>query len=110
MSPLLGRTDHAARTLPIADMSTVRAHTKVLMRDHRGPLGVVLGYRYVGSPVIVGDDALIGSRCIVAEGARVVLSGRHSETLTAAEQELGDGVEVVLGVDGEVGALGEVLA
>ena len=38
MSPLLGRTDHAARTLPIASSATVRAHTVVLLRDHRGPL------------------------------------------------------------------------
>ena len=42
MSPLLGRTDHAARTLPIATRDTVRAHTRVLVRDHKRPLVTVL--------------------------------------------------------------------
>ena len=55
MSPLLGRTDHAARTLPIAASATVRAHTKVLMRDHRRPLSRVLGWHVVAALV-----ALVG--------------------------------------------------
>ena len=36
------------------------------------------------------------AECLVAEGARVVLSGRHDESLTAAEAELGDSGRVLL--------------
>ena len=60
MSPLLGRTDHAARTLPIASSSTVLAHTKVLMRDHRGPLAVVLAWHVVAALVALVGPWVIG--------------------------------------------------
>jgi ABC-type multidrug transport system fused ATPase/permease subunit len=60
MSPLLGRTDHAARTLPIASNSTVKAHTKVLMRDHRGPLSWVLGWHVVAALVALVGPWVIG--------------------------------------------------
>src|SRR6187549_656178 len=61
MSPLLGRTDHAARTLPIATRTTVRAHTKVLLRDHRGPLSQVLGWHVVAALVaLVGQEVTTG--------------------------------------------------
>ena len=45
MTPILhqvGDTDHAKRSLPIASRQTVVAHTRVLLRDHRRPLLVVL--------------------------------------------------------------------
>ena len=74
MSPLLGRTDHAARTLPIASSSTVLAHTKVLMRDHRGPLAVVLAERAQDVSAVVRLAA--ASRLpIVPRGAGTGLSG-----------------------------------
>jgi ABC-type multidrug transport system fused ATPase/permease subunit len=60
MSPLLGRTDHAARTLPIASTTTVRAHTKVLLRDHRGPLSWVLGWHVVAALVALVGPWVIG--------------------------------------------------
>jgi ABC-type multidrug transport system fused ATPase/permease subunit len=60
MSPLLGRTDHAARTLPIASSSTVWAHTKVLMREHRGPLAVVLAWHVVAALVALVGPWVIG--------------------------------------------------
>src|SRR6478609_4255502 len=60
MSPLLGRTDHAARTLPIATRTTVRAHTKVLLRDHRGPLSQVLGWHVVAALVALVGPWVIG--------------------------------------------------
>ena len=60
MSPLLGRTDHAARTLPIASSATVWAHTKVLLRDHRGPLVVVLGWHVVAALVALVGPWVIG--------------------------------------------------
>jgi ABC-type bacteriocin/lantibiotic exporter with double-glycine peptidase domain len=60
MSPLLGRTDHAARTLPIASSSTVLAHTKVLMRDHRGPLAAVLAWHVVAALVALVGPWVIG--------------------------------------------------
>ena len=60
MSPLLGRTDHAARTLPIASNATVKAHTKVLMRDHRGPLSWVLGWHVVAALVALVGPWVIG--------------------------------------------------
>src|SRR6187397_2132936 len=60
MSPLLGHTDHAARTLPIATKTTVRAHTKVLLRDHRGPLARVLGWHVVAALVALVGPWVIG--------------------------------------------------
>src|SRR6478609_1526065 len=60
MSPLLGRTDHAARTLPIATRTTVRAHTQVLLRDHRGPLSQVLGWHVVAALVALVGPWVIG--------------------------------------------------
>ena len=61
MSPLLGRTDHAARTLPIATSRTVLAHAVVLVRDHRRPLTWVLLWHGLASlaaligPWVVGQ-------------------------------------------------------
>ncbi|MFW5475143.1 ABC transporter ATP-binding protein [Knoellia sp. CPCC 206450] len=55
MTPILqqlGETDHAKRSLPIASRQTVVAHTRVLLRDHRRPLLVVL--------VLHGLAALVG--------------------------------------------------
>jgi len=72
MSPLLGRTDHAARTLPIATLTTVRAHTRVLVRDHRRPLVVVLLWHGVAALV-----ALVGP-WVVGQVVEEVTSGRRS--------------------------------
>ena len=74
MSPLLGRTDHAARTLPIASTATVRAHTTVLLRDHRGPLSWVLGWHVVAALV-----ALVGP-WVIGQVVQEVTSGGGSLT------------------------------
>ena len=60
MSPLLGRTDHAARTLPIAARETVRAHTRVLLRDHRRPLSWVLLWHGVAALVALVGPWVVG--------------------------------------------------
>jgi ABC-type multidrug transport system fused ATPase/permease subunit len=73
MSPLLGRTDHAARTLPIATLDTVRAHTRVLVRDHRGPLTSVLLWHGAASLV-----ALVGPWVVGQVVGEVTSSGGRS--------------------------------
>ena len=60
MSPLLGRTDHAARTLPIAARETVRAHTRVLLHDHRRPLSWVLLWHGVAALVALVGPWVVG--------------------------------------------------
>ena len=60
MSPLLGRTDHAARTLPIATRETVRAHTRVLLRDHRRPLSWVLFWHGIAALVALVGPWVVG--------------------------------------------------
>jgi len=60
MSPLLGRTDHAARTLPIATSATVLAHTKVLVREHRKPLTWVLLWHGVAALVALAGPWVVG--------------------------------------------------
>ena len=60
MSPLLGRTDHAARTLPIATTQTVLEHTRVLLRDHRRPLVWVLLWHVVGALVALVGPWVVG--------------------------------------------------
>jgi 3-oxoacyl-[acyl-carrier protein] reductase len=49
--------------------------------------------------VITGGARGLGratAECLVAEGARVVLSGRHEDSLSIAEKELGDGAVTVV--------------
>ena len=48
--------------------------------------------------------------CLVAEGARVVLSGRTSETLTAAEQELGESAVSVVADNADPATPGRLIA
>ena len=60
MSPLVGRTDHAARTLPIAASSTVLQHTKVLLREHRRPLAWVLLWHGVAALVGLVGPWVVG--------------------------------------------------
>lgn len=60
MSPLLGRTDHAARTLPIATRETVRAHTRVLIRDHSRPLVTVLLWHGVAALIALVGPWVVG--------------------------------------------------
>ena len=66
MSPLLGRTDHAARTLPIATKTTVRAHTKVLLRDLQGWTMDEIAV-YLGVPLGTIKSRLHRARLGVAE-------------------------------------------
>ncbi|MGG5260231.1 ABC transporter ATP-binding protein [Phycicoccus avicenniae] len=60
MSPLSLRTDHARRTLPIAPGAVVRAHVRVLLRDHRRPLGWVLLWHLVAAVVGLVGPWVIG--------------------------------------------------
>ena len=47
---------------------------------------------------------------LVADGARVVLSGRSEESLDAARAELGDGVVTVVADNGDAGTPGRLVA
>ena len=60
MSPLLGRTDHATRTLPIASSRTVLEHTRALLRDHRGPLAWVLLWHGLAALVALLGPWVVG--------------------------------------------------
>jgi ABC-type multidrug transport system fused ATPase/permease subunit len=60
MSPLLGRTDHAARTLPIASSRTVLEHTKVLLRHHRRALTWVLVWHGLAALVALLGPWVVG--------------------------------------------------
>ncbi len=70
MSPILGRTDHAARTLPIASRSVVVAHARALAREHRGALVRVLAWH--GTAALV---ALVGPWVV----GQIVQELTHSE-------------------------------
>jgi 3-oxoacyl-[acyl-carrier protein] reductase len=50
------------------------------------------------------------AECLVAEGARVVLSGRHGDTLTVAESELGDAAVSVVADNADPATPGRLLA
>ncbi len=60
MSPIAQRTDHARRTLPIAPGPVVRAHVKVLLREHRRPLLWVLVWHLVAAVVGLAGPWVIG--------------------------------------------------
>jgi ABC-type multidrug transport system fused ATPase/permease subunit len=60
MSPLLGRTDHAARTLPIASSRTVLEHTRVLLRHHRRALAWVLAWHGLAALVALLGPWVVG--------------------------------------------------
>jgi ABC-type multidrug transport system fused ATPase/permease subunit len=60
MSPLLGRTDHTARTLPIAPRTVVLAHARALTREHRRPLLRVLGWHGIAALVGLVGPWVIG--------------------------------------------------
>ena len=60
MSPLTDRTDHARRTLPIASGTVVRAHVRVLLREHRRALGWVLLWHLVAAVVGLAGPWVVG--------------------------------------------------
>ncbi len=82
MSPLLGRTDHATRTLPIASSRTVLEHTRALLRDHRGPLTWVLLWHGLAALV-----ALLGPWVV----------GQIVEEVTTGDNSLGR-IDALIGV------------
>ncbi len=53
-------TDHARRTLPIADMAGVWRHTRTLMGEHRGLLAQVLGLHALAALAALAGPWLIG--------------------------------------------------
>jgi ABC-type multidrug transport system fused ATPase/permease subunit len=53
-------TDHARRTLPIADTSGVVRHTRGLMREHRAFLGRVLGLHALAAVAALAGPWLVG--------------------------------------------------
>ncbi len=60
MPPLVEKTDHARRTLPIASARVVRAQVAVLLREHRGPLTWVLLWHGVAAVVGLAGPYVIG--------------------------------------------------
>ncbi|GAA4111235.1 ABC transporter ATP-binding protein [Knoellia locipacati] len=79
MTPILtqiGDTDHAKRSLPIASRQTVVAHTRVLLRDHRRPLLVVLALH--GLAALVG---LVGPWVVGQVVEEVTRSGAQAASL-----------------------------
>ncbi|MBT9255243.1 ABC transporter ATP-binding protein/permease [Phycicoccus sp. MAQZ13P-2] len=72
MSPLRGNTDHARRTLPIAPGPVVRAHVRVLLREHRGALGLVLLWHLLAA--VVG----LAAPWVVGQVVGLVTTGRAS--------------------------------
>lgn len=79
MTPILqqiGDTDHAKRSLPIASRQTVVAHTRVLLRDHRRPLLVVLALH--GLAALVG---LVGPWVVGQVVEEVTRSGPRAASL-----------------------------
>ncbi|GGB83094.1 multidrug ABC transporter ATPase [Knoellia flava TL1] len=79
MTPILqqlGETDHAKRSLPIASRQMVVAHTRVLLRDHRRPLLVVLALH--GLAALVG---LVGPWVVGQVVEEVTRSGPRAASL-----------------------------
>ncbi len=63
--------------------------------------------------VITGGARGLGratAECLVAEGARVVLSGRHEDSLSIAEKELGDGAVTVVADNADPATPGRLLS
>jgi ABC-type multidrug transport system fused ATPase/permease subunit len=60
MAPLADDTDHAERTLPVARPRTVRAHTRVLLREHRRPLLWVVLWHTVAAVVGLAGPWVLG--------------------------------------------------
>src|SRR3954447_12925351 len=53
-------TDHARRTLPVADMAAVRRHTRDLMGRHRALLTQVLGLHALAALAALTGPWLVG--------------------------------------------------
>ena len=81
MSPLLGRTDHATRTLPIAGRSVVVAQARMLARRHRGPLVRVLLWHGAAALVALVGPWVVGQ--IVQEVTRHDASVGRADALVA---------------------------
>lgn len=60
MTPIVTDTDHSRRTLPIAPGPVVRAHVRVLLREHCGPLLRVLGWHLVAAVVGLAAPWVVG--------------------------------------------------
>jgi ABC-type multidrug transport system fused ATPase/permease subunit len=63
-------TDHAHRTLPIADMRTVGAQTRALVREHRGLVAWVLGLHALAALAALAGPWLVGRLVDVVSGTR----------------------------------------
>jgi ABC-type multidrug transport system fused ATPase/permease subunit len=63
-------TDHARRTLPIADMRTVGAQTRALVREHRGLVSWVLGLHALAALAALAGPWLVGRLVDVVSGSR----------------------------------------
>lgn len=94
MAPILaqvGNTDHAKRSLPIATRQTVVAHTRVLLRDHRGPLFWVLGLH--GLAALVG---LVGPWVVGQIVQEVTHAGSDGASLSRIDVLIGILVTAIL--------------
>jgi ABC-type multidrug transport system fused ATPase/permease subunit len=61
-------TDHARRTLPVADMAAVWQHTRALMSQHRGLLLQVLGLHALSALAALAAPWLVGRLVDVVSG------------------------------------------
>ena len=54
-------TEPATRTLPVADMASVRAHTRGLLREHRSDMGRVIGLHALAALAALAAPRLVGN-------------------------------------------------
>jgi ABC-type multidrug transport system fused ATPase/permease subunit len=81
-------TDHARRTLPIADMAGVWQHTRGLVREHRGLVARVLGLHALAALAALAAPWLVGRLVDV-------VSGGHGGTGTVDKIAMGLAAAVV---------------
>jgi ABC-type multidrug transport system fused ATPase/permease subunit len=81
-------TDHARRTLPIADMAGVWQHTRGLVREHRGLVVRVLGLHALAALAALAAPWLVGRLVDV-------VSGGHGGTGTVDKIAMGLAAAVV---------------
>jgi ABC-type multidrug transport system fused ATPase/permease subunit len=76
-------TDHARRTLPVADMAAVTRHARALAREHRGYLALVLGLHALAALAALAGPWLVGRLVDTVTGAR---AGATAEGLAEVDR------------------------
>lgn len=88
MSPLAERIDHATRTLPIASTRVVRQQVRVLLREHRRALALVLLWHGLAALVGLAGPWVVG---------RIVGEVTHERSLARIDVLIGILVAAVIG-------------